>query len=77
MLEEKDIKQLKDLISPLATKEDLKQEIEGLAVMMKNSFDYVDKRFDKIEDVLIKRHDEEIADLKKRITRLEEALALK
>lgn len=37
----------------------------------------MDKRFDKMENILIKRHDEEIVDLKKRVYRLEEALAVK
>lgn len=51
--------------------------INDLAVMMKNSFDHVDKRFDKIENILIKKHDDEIADLRKRMGRLEEALLIK
>ena len=77
MLDEKDIKQLKEFFDPLATKEDLKQEIEGLAVMMKNSFDYVDKRFDKIENILLKQQGERIESLERRLTKLEDAIALK
>ncbi len=77
MLEEQDIKQLKELIDPLATREDLKQEIDGLAVMMKNSFDYVDKRFDRVENILLKQQGERIESLEKRLTKLEEALAMK
>jgi len=86
MLDEKDIKKFEELIEPLAskddlralvTKEDLKGEVEGLAVMMKNSFDYVDKRFDKIENILLKQQNDKIEKLEERMHRLEEALALK
>ncbi|GEM_PF-4654056 len=74
MLDEQDIKKLTDV---LATKEDLKQEIEGLATMMKSSFDYVDTRFDKVENILLKQQGERIESLERRLARLEEALALK
>ena len=83
MLDEQDIKKLtetlatKDDLKLLATKDDLKTEIEGLAVMMKNSFDYVDKRFDKIENILLKQQGERIESLEKRLSRLEDALAMK
>ena len=77
MLDEQDIKKLKELIDPLATKKDLEEEIEGLAVMMKNSFDYVDKRFDKIENILLKQQGERIESLERRMAKLEDALALK
>jgi BMFP domain-containing protein YqiC len=80
MLDKQDIKKLTEV---LATKKDLKDETEGLARMMKNSFDYVDKRFngmdkrfDKIEDVLIRQHDEKLAELERRIRQLEDALAV-
>jgi len=40
-------------------------------------FSEMDKRFDKIENILLKQQGEEIADLKKRMSRLEDALAIK
>ncbi|MEK7664352.1 MAG: hypothetical protein AAB340_02880 [Patescibacteria group bacterium] len=39
-------------------------------------FDGVEKRFDRIENVLIKQHSEEIEYLKRRVSKLEEALAI-
>jgi len=68
-------------IEGFATKKDVKDIVSGaidsLALMVGKGFAGVDKRFDRIENVLIKRHDEEIVNLKKRISRLEEALAIK
>ena len=45
--------------------------------MMKNSFDYVDKRFDKIENILLKQQGERIESLERRLAKLEDAIALK
>ncbi|KKP42108.1 MAG: hypothetical protein UR46_C0031G0004 [Parcubacteria group bacterium GW2011_GWA1_33_6] len=39
-------------------------------------FKEVNKRFDRIENILIKQHSEEIEYLKKRVGKLEEALAM-
>ena len=43
---------------------------------MKNGFEGVHKRLDKIESVLIKRHDEEIEKLKVRVKDLEDLFAM-
>lgn len=51
--------------------------IDDLAVMVKKGFDSMDKRFDNIEKILLKKHDDEIADLRKRMTRIEDALVVK
>lgn len=57
--------------------------ISDLAGMVKRGFDGndkrfndMDRRFDRIENILIKQHSEEIENLKKRMHRLEEALAI-
>jgi len=63
--------------------------IDELAIMVKRGFDGMDrrldetakraevnKRFDKIENILIKQHDEKLAELERRIRTLEEALAV-
>ena len=39
-------------------------------------FDIVDKRLDKIENVLLRQHSEEIEYLKRRVGKLEDALAI-
>ena len=44
---------------------------------MDKRFDGIDKRLDRIENILIKRHSDEIENLKQRMHRLEEALAIK
>jgi len=67
-----------------------KTTIDDLAGMVKHGFDGVDeqfkgvnKRFDKIEDrldsienLILKRHDREIGDLKLRMQNLEDMLAV-
>lgn len=63
--------------------------IETLAVMVQKGFNEtaqksemdlgfkeVNKRLDKIENVLIRQHSEEIEYLKKRVSKLEDALAI-
>lgn len=44
MLDEQDINKIKELLEPLATKEDLKNEIDGLAVLVNNAFNENEKR---------------------------------
>ena len=88
MLDEKDVKIIKELLKPLATKEDLKREIkkeiEGLAIMVNNSFNENEKcmsdgfksmheEFKTVNEKL----DKKVQNVDKRMTRLEEALAIK
>ena len=62
---------------------DKKITIDKLALMIGKGFvgvdkklESMDKKLDRIENVLIKQHSEEIDNLKKRMYRLEEALAI-
>ncbi|MFH1967918.1 MAG: hypothetical protein ABIJ84_00860 [bacterium] len=50
---------------------------DELAVMIKNGFDAMDKRFDRIENILIKQQNDKIERLEKRMERIEEALVIK
>jgi uncharacterized protein YqgV (UPF0045/DUF77 family) len=50
---------------------------DELAVMVKNGFDAMDKRFDRIENILIKQQNDRIERLEKRMERIEEALVIK
>jgi len=78
MLDDKDIKKL---TSVLATKKDVKEivndTVDGLALMVGKGFADVDKRFDRVENILLKQHNDKIEKLEKRMHRLEEALAIK
>ena len=60
-----------------------KVTIEDLAGMVKRGFDTVDKRFDamdkrfdRIENLILKRHEEEIEHLKIRMKEVEDLLAM-
>ncbi len=51
--------------------------IDELAVMVKNGFDAMDKRFDRIENILIKQQNDKIQKLEERMHKIEEALIIK
>ncbi len=51
--------------------------IDELAAMVKNGFDNMDKRFDRIENILIKQQNDKIERLEERMHRIEEALVIK
>jgi len=82
MLTEEDIKKLieaqKEVFPVKADLGSLKSEfdkkiddkIDNLGIMIKNSFDNVERRLDRIEDILIKDHE-------MRIKRMEDALVIK
>ena len=77
MLDEKDIQKLSEILST-------KKDIEDLALMVGKGFagvdgrfDMIEKRLDRVENILLKQHSEEIENLKKRMSRLEETLAMK
>lgn len=60
-----------------------KTTIDDLAGMVKRGFDGMDKQFgivnerlDRIENLILKRHDREIAELKLRMQNLEDMLAM-
>ena len=84
MLDEKDINKIKELLEPLATKEDLKNEIEGLAILVNNSFNENEKRmaegfnmvkeeFKTVNDKL----DKKVENVQGRMKVIEDALAIK
>jgi len=90
MLDDKDIQKLKEILvtkedlKSFATKEDLKQEIEGLAIMVNNGFNENEKRmtdgFKSIREefkTVNEKLDKKVQNVDKRMTRIEEALAVK
>lgn len=62
----------KEDVSTLATKEDL--EIFPTAIMIKNSFDHMDERFDELKDSFVSH--EEYKKLVDRVKRLEELIGI-
>ena len=68
-------KTVEDGFAKTATKEDLREEIEGLARMVKTSFDGVDKRFDKLE-AKVDGHKERIEKLEGDTKELREMFAV-
>ena len=74
MIDDKDVKKIVTAL----------REVFPTAEMVQKGFDGVDENFkevnkqlDRIENTLLKQHSEEIENLKKRIHRLEEVLAIK
>lgn len=90
MLDKKDIQEIKNLLKPLATKEDLKdfatkkdlkdeikKEIDGLAVMINKSFNETEKRMAEGFKTLNEKIDKKVDKIDKRVIVIEEALAIK
>jgi len=57
--------------------EEKKITIDDLAAMVQNGFNEVVTRLDRIENIILKQHAEQIESLERRIRRLEDALAIK
>ncbi|KKQ23480.1 MAG: hypothetical protein US35_C0004G0013 [Parcubacteria group bacterium GW2011_GWA2_37_10] len=86
MLDEQDISKIKKLLEPLATKQDLEQERDFLARMMKNSFDVTPTRNEMAEGFNMMRNefksvneklDKKLEGVDKRVSHIEESLVIK
>ena len=86
MLDGQDISKIKKLLEPLATKQDLEQERDFLARMMKNSFDVTPTRNEMAEGFNMMRNefksvneklDKKLEGVDKRVSHIEESLVIK
>lgn len=82
MFDKKELNQIKELLKEslklIATKKDLRRERDSLATMMKNSFDATPTRDEMLEGFRgINDRLDKVEKVEKRVTHIEEALAIK